>query len=336
MQNFPAMATRGLSLVVRRVFLHHKKLVKSSSLHRIVQFEPVCPCSYYCTTALFKDEATVVYRDGLPVFSVPLPSRRQSCEFTMKPVTHTVGKFLSFLKEEDGGIDRAAIFTEEGARVAQSTTIDTLLRYNSFQLVLNDQKYQVVPPSVETMTNEDLATLSDVKTLIGQLYSQLNVDQHQFEQEKVLVQKLEELKLQVQPYEKVKVDIEGKALKRTTGLAWVGLGLMSLQFGVLARLTWWEYSWDIMEPVTYFITYGTSVAMFAYFVLTRQEYNYETLRDRQYLIGLHKNAKKSKMSVETYNKLKEEIAKVEYDIKRLRDPLQLRVPLREVEYKPEQ
>lgn len=53
------------------------------------------------------------------------------------------------------------------------------------------------------MTNEDLATLSDVKTLIGQLYSQLNVDQHQFEQEKVLVQRLEELKLQVQPYEKV-------------------------------------------------------------------------------------------------------------------------------------
>ena len=61
---------------------------------------------------IFFTEATVVYRDGLPVFSVPLPSRRQSCEFTMKPVTHTVGKFLSFLKEEDGGIDRAAIFTE--------------------------------------------------------------------------------------------------------------------------------------------------------------------------------------------------------------------------------
>lgn len=23
---------------------------------------------------------------------------------------------------------------------------------------------------------------------------------------------------------------------------------MSVQFGILARLTWWEYSWDIMEP----------------------------------------------------------------------------------------
>lgn len=56
----------------------------------------------------------------------------------------------------------------------------------------------------ETLTNEDLATLSDVKTLISNLYSQLNVDQHQFEQEKRLIQHLEELKVQVQPYEKVR------------------------------------------------------------------------------------------------------------------------------------
>lgn len=57
----------------------------------------------------------------------------------------------------------------------------------------------------EKLTNEDLATLADVKTLISQLYSQLNVDQHQFEQEKHLIQHLEELKVQVQPYEKVRL-----------------------------------------------------------------------------------------------------------------------------------
>lgn len=45
---------------------------------------------------------------------------------------------------------------------------------------------------------------------------------------------------------------------------------MAVQFGFLARLTWWEYSWDIMEPVTYFVTYATSMACYAYFVLTRQ------------------------------------------------------------------
>lgn len=45
---------------------------------------------------------------------------------------------------------------------------------------------------------------------------------------------------------------------------------MSVQFGILARLTWWEYSWDIMEPVTYFVTYGTAMAAYAYYALTKQ------------------------------------------------------------------
>lgn len=68
----------------------------------------------------------------------------------------------------------------------------------------------------------------------------------------------------------VRNDIELVAHKRSNWLAWAGLGLMSVQFGILARLTWWEYSWDIMEPVTYFVTYGTVMATYAYFVLTKE------------------------------------------------------------------
>jgi Mitochondrial calcium uniporter len=67
-----------------------------------------------------------------------------------------------------------------------------------------------------------------------------------------------------------RIELARLAEKRTTTLTWVGLGLMSVQFGILARLTWWEYSWDIMEPVTYFVTYGTAMACYAYFVLTKQ------------------------------------------------------------------
>jgi len=59
-------------------------------------------------------------------------------------------------------------------------------------------------------------------------------------------------------------------VKRTKYLTWAGLSLMSIQFGLLARLTWFEYSWDIMEPVTYFVGYGTLIATFAYYVLTKQ------------------------------------------------------------------
>lgn len=68
----------------------------------------------------------------------------------------------------------------------------------------------------------------------------------------------------------MRLELYERAIRRTRVLSWAGLGLMGLQFGFLARLTWWEYSWDIMEPVTYFVTCGTAMAMYAYHVLTTQ------------------------------------------------------------------
>lgn len=53
-------------------------------------------------------------------------------------------------------------------------------------------------------------------------------------------------------------------------MIWLGLGLMSFQMGVLARLTWFEYSWDIVEPISYFVTYVSVIGVYAYFVLTRK------------------------------------------------------------------
>jgi len=64
--------------------------------------------------------------------------------------------------------------------------------------------------------------------------------------------------------------MEKKAENRTRYLSWIGLALMGTQFGFMARLTWWEYSWDVMEPVTYFVGYATAIAMFAYYIITRQ------------------------------------------------------------------
>lgn len=68
---------------------------------------------------------------------------------------------------------------------------------------------------------------------------------------------------------KEKSELSAQAERKTNIMTWVGLGLMSVQFGILARLTWWEYSWDIMEPVTYFVTYGTAMAMYAYYCITK-------------------------------------------------------------------
>ena len=53
----------------------------------------------------FLGNVDVTFRNGFPVVSVPLPSRRENCEFILKPLSHTVKDFVQQLKDEDKGID---------------------------------------------------------------------------------------------------------------------------------------------------------------------------------------------------------------------------------------
>ncbi|XP_039293368.1 calcium uniporter protein, mitochondrial isoform X1 [Nilaparvata lugens] len=263
----------------------------------------------------------------MPQLTVPLPSRRERCRFTLRPVSHTVGDLLAMLRHEDKGIDRVTVTTNDGVRIASSSSIESLLM-DDFKLTINDVEYNVDVPdrNMLNMTKDDLNRLSDVRTLVHQLYEALNVEEHQIKKERELVTQLESLKVSLEPLEKKRQSLEAVAIRRTTVLTWFGLSLMSVQFGILARLTWWEYSWDIMEPVTYFVTYGTAMAAYAYFVLTKQEYLLPDVRDRQHLITLHKRANKIGLDVTRYNSLKDEIARIEHDLARLRDPLHLHVP----------
>ncbi|KAJ9573900.1 hypothetical protein L9F63_008699, partial [Diploptera punctata] len=274
---------------------------------------------------LYNSQVTVEYFRGLPQVTVPLPSRRERCRFTLKPITNTVGDFLAMLCHEDRGIDRVAVSSLDGIRIASSNTIEALME-DDFKLTVNDNVYVVNTPRQERLTKEEVRRLSDVRNLVNQLYEALNVEEHQLNKERDLCGKLEELKVELEPLEQKRQELEVVAERRTTVLTWVGLGLMSVQFGILARLTWWEYSWDIMEPVTYFVTYGTAMAAYAYYVLTRQEYLLPDVKDRQHLIILHKRARKVGLDLERYNELKDSIARIESDIRRLRDPLQLHLP----------
>lgn len=107
---------------------------------------------------------------------MPLPSRKEKCMFTLKPITHTVGDFISVLKAEDLGIDRACVttigkckcnffffffnlnystmfyvifyFFTDGTRIGSGNTIESLLD-SDFKLVVNDVTYDVSPPDQE-------------------------------------------------------------------------------------------------------------------------------------------------------------------------------------------
>lgn len=194
---------------------------------------------------------------GLPHITIPLPSRNENCVFTLKPVTHSIGDFIDMLTTEDAGIDRAVVRNTEGVRIASTTSIQTLLQNGDFDLVINDVPYRVRPPPQPSdpalggdfaMTDDHMTRVGNVRSLVGQLYEALNVEEHQAAQEQKLVAEIEALREELAPLEKQKAELTQMAERRTNHLTWLGLGMMSVQFGILARLTWWEYSWDIMEP----------------------------------------------------------------------------------------
>lgn len=101
-------------------------------------------------------EIHIELRRGLPTVTVPLPSRRELCQFTLRPVTNTVGDLTNMLKTEDQGIDRVVISSSDGVRIASSNTIESLME-EDFRLTINDRIFTVKVPPHKKLTKVRIA-----------------------------------------------------------------------------------------------------------------------------------------------------------------------------------
>jgi len=271
------------------------------------------------TSKYLAASVTCTYKNGNIVMTLPLPSRNEACEFTLRPVSHTVKNLKTFVQDEDRGIDRIALYSLEGNRISNSTPIDILMQ-SDFKVGINDTSYHVEVPRVDVLVPASDDPASNAKNLIAQLYTDMRVQEYKDNRQRQIKEQLENLKEELTPLEEQKSLIDEKTAQRTNTVVWAGLGYMALQFGFLARLTWWEYSWDIMEPVTYFVTYGGAMIFYAYFVLTREDSTYPEIRNRFHLLSFYKSANKQKFDVATYNAKKEAAARLETEMKLLQTP----------------
>ncbi|XP_057649542.1 calcium uniporter regulatory subunit MCUb, mitochondrial isoform X1 [Chionomys nivalis] len=286
----------------------------------------------YYGTVLPPDEITVNYKHGLPLVTLTLPSRKERCQFVIKPMVSTVGSFLQDLQNEDKGIKTAAITTAEGNEIPASTLLDTLLM-KDFKLVINELAYDVRCHKKEKPSAEHMIEMENMKCLVHRLFTVLHLQEFQKRRERHLMAKIDHLKEQLQPLEQVKAGIEARSEAKTSVLLWAGLALLSVQGGALAWLTWWVYSWDIMEPVTFFLTFANSMVFFAYFIITRQNYTYSSLQSRQFLQFFHKKSQQQCFDVEQYNKLKEDLAEATESLETVRHALHFRLPGEELNEK---
>ncbi|KAA3471778.1 calcium uniporter protein 6, mitochondrial-like [Gossypium australe] len=100
-----------------------------------------------------------------------------------------------------------------------------------------------------------------------------------------------------------KEEIDVLAHKQVRRILWSGLGLAMVQVGMFFRLTFWEFSWDVMEPIAFFTTATGIVLGYAYFLCTSRDPTYQDLMKRLFLSRQRKLFKKHKFDVDRLKEL---------------------------------
>ncbi|KAH0465322.1 hypothetical protein IEQ34_005425 [Dendrobium chrysotoxum] len=97
---------------------------------------------------------------------------------------------------------------------------------------------------------------------------------------------------------KKKDDIDMLAHKQVRGILWSGLGFFVVQVGLFFRLTFWEFSWDVMEPIAFFTTTAGILVGYAYFLFTSKDPTYQDLMKRLFLSRQRKLLQKKNFNME--------------------------------------
>jgi len=123
------------------------------------------------------------------------------------------------------------------------------------------------------------------------------------------------LKAELAPLAETRNQLFHKADRRVQLLAWAIFFGMCGQFFLFARFTWWDFSWDVMEPVTYFTTV-TEGAIFGYmyYLVNRDEYTNMGFRDILTKKSFQRLARKNNFDSAHYEGLKKKISELETDI----------------------
>lgn len=98
--------------------------------------------------------------------------------------------------------------------------------------------------------------------------------------------------------EEKKDEIDTLAHKQVRRILWTGLGAAVVQVGLFFRLTFWEFSWDVMEPIAFFTTTAGIVIGYAYFLITSRDPSYQDLLKRLFLSRQRKLIKRHNFDIQ--------------------------------------
>ncbi|KAL0419367.1 UNVERIFIED_CONTAM: Calcium uniporter protein 5, mitochondrial [Sesamum radiatum] len=103
-----------------------------------------------------------------------------------------------------------------------------------------------------------------------------------------------------------KNEIDLQAHKQVRRILWTGLGLAMVQISLFFRLTFWEFSWDVMEPIAFFTTSAGIVIGYAYFMFTSRDPSYQDLLKRLFISRQRKLIRRRNFDVQRFVELQKQ------------------------------
>lgn len=102
---------------------------------------------------------------------------------------------------------------------------------------------------------------------------------------------------------KQKAMIDDKAKDQVRTELYFGLGFFTVQTLGFMRLTFWELSWDVMEPICFFVTsFGFSLA-YLFFLRTSIEPSFQGFFAHRFRINQKRLMKTHNFDMNRYNEL---------------------------------
>ncbi|PKA51025.1 hypothetical protein AXF42_Ash007682 [Apostasia shenzhenica] len=108
-----------------------------------------------------------------------------------------------------------------------------------------------------------------------------------------------------------KAEIDKRAAAGVRRELWCGLGLLVAQTLGFMRLTFWELSWDVMEPVCFFVTSIYFMAGYAFFLRTSNDPSFEGFFDSRFAAKQRRIMRKCGFDPNRFRELQREAASAE-------------------------
>ena len=96
--------------------------------------------------------------------------------------------------------------------------------------------------------------------------------------------------------EKEKEEIDKIAHKKARHVIWGVFGGLTFQSLLFFRLTFWDLSWDVMEPITFFVTSAGLIGGLMFFIFTHREPSYQ-----DFMHTMFSNKQKKLMTKRNFN-----------------------------------